>query len=449
MRHIYKDSWLVVLSTLLVFGSINTSLGQSSGGSFTITSQVVAGGGCGPDGSGGCTSSVGAGNLVVDGTAGEPGANDLFRQPPFSGRSGFWYTTLGLTPTAANGNVSGRIVDAGGHPVEGAAIRLTGTQNRLTVTDSLGNYRFDNVETNGFYTVTPTRANFTFSPAQRSFSQLGLHTEAAFNAAAAGTVINPLERTEYFVRQQYLDFLGREPDEAGLNFWVSNIESCATNEDCRTVKRIDTSAAFFLSIEFQQTGYLVYRAYQAAYGDLPGTPVPLKLSEFQPDTEAIATGVIVKQGNWEQTLEGNKQAFMTTFVARSRFAAVYPATMTPTEFVDKLFVNCGVVPSNSERASAINEFGPATTTSDTAARGRALRRVAENRALVEKEFDSAFVLMQYFGYLRRDAGATPDTDFEGYNFWLGKLDAFQGDYRQAEMVKAFLSATEYRQRFSR
>jgi hypothetical protein len=180
---------------------------------------------------------------------------------------------------------------------------------------------------------------------------------------------------------------------------------------------------------------------------MAGTPVPLKLSEFQPDTRAIATGVIVNQGNWEQTLESNKQLFMTTFVARSRFAAIYPATMTPTEFVNKLFVNSGVLPSDSERASAINEFGPATTTSDSAARGRALRRVAENPALVEKEFDSAFVLMQYFAYLRRDADATPDTDFEGYNFWLGKLDAFKGDYRQAEMVKAFLLSTEYRQRF--
>src|SRR5262249_55065137 len=207
------------------------------------------------------------------------------------------------TPTATNGNVSGRIVDEQGNPVEGAGVRMTGTQNRLTVTDAFGNYNFDNVEANGFYTVTPSRANFMFSPAQRSFSQLGLHTEAGFNANSNGDKLNPLDRSEYFVRQQYVDFLNREPDEAGFTFWVNNIESCGADAQCREVKRTDTSAAFFLSIEFQQTGYLVYRAYQSAYGDIPNAPVPLRLGEFQPDTRTIGAGVVVGQEGWEQALE--------------------------------------------------------------------------------------------------------------------------------------------------
>jgi len=108
----------------------------------------------------------------------------------------------GLTPTAANGEVSGRIVDDIGKPVEGAAIRMNGTENRLTVTDAQGNYHFDNVETNGFYTVTPARPNFTFNPAQRSFSQLGQHTDAAFTASSSGTKLNPLDASEFFVRQR-------------------------------------------------------------------------------------------------------------------------------------------------------------------------------------------------------------------------------------------------------
>src|SRR2546421_2306604 len=89
----------------LILALAVSGLAQSSGGSFTITSQVVAGGGCGPDGSGGCTSSIGSGNLVVDGTAGEPGAHDLFREPPFFARTGFLYTTLGDTPNPADGNI--------------------------------------------------------------------------------------------------------------------------------------------------------------------------------------------------------------------------------------------------------------------------------------------------------------------------------------------------------
>src|SRR5256884_510915 len=91
-----------------------------------------------------------------------------------------WTIAADASPTAANGSVSARLIDEQGRPVEGAGVRLTGTQNRLAVTDSAGNYNFDKVEANGFYTVVPSRANFSFSPAQRSFSQIGLHTDAAF-----------------------------------------------------------------------------------------------------------------------------------------------------------------------------------------------------------------------------------------------------------------------------
>jgi len=76
-----------------------------------------------------------------------------------------------------------------------------------------------------------------------------------------------------------------------------------------------------------------------------------------------------------------------------------------------------------------------------------LRAVAENAVLITSEFNRAFVLTQYFGYLRRDPNAAPDTDFSGYNFWLNKLDMFNGDFAQAEMVKAFIESTEYRHRF--
>jgi hypothetical protein len=293
----------------------------------------------------------------------------------------------------------------------------------------------------------PARANYSFSPSQRSFSALGQHTDATFNATSAGEALNPLDTSEYFVRQQYLDFLGREPDEAGLNFWVNNIDSCGADANCRAAKRIDTSAAFFLSIEFQQTGYLVYRTYQAAYGDLPGAPVPIKLGEFKPDTAEIGKGVVVNQADWQTTLEQNKVSFMAEFVQRPRFISVYPNPLTPSEFVDNLFMNAGVTPSGSERAAAINEFGLAATSSDAPARGRALRRVAENSVLAQQEFNQAFVLMQYFGYLRRDANSRPDADFSGFSFWLEKLNTFKGNFGNAEMVKAFLFSGEYLGRF--
>jgi uncharacterized repeat protein (TIGR01451 family) len=267
------------------------------------------------------------------------------------------------------------------------------------------------------------------------------------NETVNGT--NPIGNSDFFVRQHYLDFLNREPDPPGFGFWTNQINQCGADQQCIEVKRINVSAAFFLSIEFQQTGYLVYRMYKASYGNMPGTPVPLKLNEFLPDTQQIGKDVIVGQTGWEQQLENNKVAFALAFVSRARFIAAYPTTLTPAQFVDMLYLNTGVTPSASERTSVIGEFGSATNTADTAARGRAVRRVAENSTFTQQETNRAFVLMQYFGYLRRNPNDPPEAnlDFGGYNFWLGKLNQFNGNFINAEMVKAFLVSGEYRQRF--
>jgi len=80
---------------------------------------------------------------------------------------------------------------------------------------------------------------------------------------------------------------------------------------------------------------------------------------------------------------------------------------------------------------------------------RALGIVAENATLKQQETNRAFVLMQYFGYLRRNPNDAPEQNlnFDGYNFWLGKLNQFNGNFVDAEMVKAFIVSGEYRQRF--
>jgi hypothetical protein len=146
-------------------------------------------------------------------------------------------------------------------------------------------------------------------------------------------------------------------------------------------------------------------------------------------------------------LENNKQAFALAFVQRRRFTSAFPTTMTPAQFVDKLFTNAGVVPTANDRTAAINEFGSATNTSDVSVRARVLRRVAENSTLNSQEFNRAFVLMQFFGYLRRNPNDPQDTDYTGYDFWLTKLNQFNGNFVAAEMVKAFITSGEYRQRF--
>ncbi len=269
------------------------------------------------------------------------------------------------------------------------------------------------------------------------------------NDSTNGTT-NPLDNTDaqFFVRQHYIDFLNREPDSSGFAFWTGQITQCGNDPQCIEIRRINVSAAFFLSIEFQETGYLVYRIYKVALNP-PGIPVPVRYAEFLADTQQIGRGVIVGQGNWEQQLEDNKRAFAEEFVLRLVFTQRYPSSNTPAQFVDALYANAGVIPSTLERNFVIAEFGGAPNTVDTLARARVLRRISENTALKQQEFNKAFVLMQYFGYLRRNPFDPPEPtlDFQGYNFWLNKLNQFNGNYINAEMVKAFLVSTEYRHRF--
>ncbi|HEX8719135.1 MAG TPA: PQQ-dependent sugar dehydrogenase [Pyrinomonadaceae bacterium] len=259
---------------------------------------------------------------------------------------------------------------------------------------------------------------------------------------------NPIDRSDFFVRQHYLDFFSREPDAPGLQFWTNGIEQCGANQQCREVKRIDTSAAFFLAIEFQETGYLVYRLHKAAFGNIAGTPVPIRLTDFLRDTQEIGRGVVVGQGDWQNQLESNKRNFLNAFVERAAFAARYPTGQTPAQYVAALDENAGDVLTPAEEADLAARLADGRET-----RATALRRVAEDADFTRLETNRAFVLMQYFGYLRRnpdDVGfdGNPDPTFVGYNFWLSKLDAFGGDFRRAEMVKAFITSIEYRRRFA-
>jgi len=264
------------------------------------------------------------------------------------------------------------------------------------------------------------------------------------NDSSNGTS-NPVDDTTFFVRQHYVDFLNREPDTSGLNFWTNEINQCGGDLQCREIKRINVSAAFFVSIEFQNTGYLVYRVYKAALGDLTNKPVAVQLVPFLRDTQKIGQGVRVGIGDWEAQLETNKQAYILTFVQRPEFLTAYPNSMTAQQFVDKLNQNAGNVLSPADNANLVAVLG--ATPSDLNKRAQVLRSVAEDADLKNAEFNKAFVLMQYFGYLRRNPDDAPDHDFSGDSFWLNKLNSFNGDYINAEMVKAFISSDEYRHRF--
>ena len=410
---------------------------------------------------------------------------------------------------------------------------------------------------------------------------------------------NPIDDPNFFVRQHYLDFLAREPDPSGLAFWVGNITACGADPQCTEVARINVSAAFFLSIEFQNSGLAAYLTNRAAFGaSASGSPTAVLYGNFMRDLQALNRGVVFGQPGSDAQAEANKVAYYNEFVTRPEFVSKYPSTLTNAQYVDNLlasanlsltdlivnltnsqenpptnptttggarrpassgtarfqlnaggtaltmngtvnnldFTGSQTADTNDNLANAHIHAGPAvapgvngpvvwgfigtpfndnnpndavstpfgsgvggtfggkwdapegngTTLAaqlDNLKNGRAyinfhtaqfaggeirgdfpatlafrdalvagldgatetratvLRKVSEFQFLKTREMNTAFVTMEYFGYLRRD----PDTS--GFNFWKGKLDAFNGSFIQAEMVKAFLSSSEYRQRF--
>jgi hypothetical protein len=144
--------------------------------------------------------------------------------------------------------------------------------------------------------------------------------------------------------------------------------------------------------------------------------------------------VIVGNDGWEARLAANKQAFVQSWVQRPDFRARFDQ-LTNGQYVDSLILNTGVTITAAERDALVQELISGASRADV------LTRLIENPTFTRAEFNSAFVLMQYFGYLGRD----PDS--AGFNFWLNKLNQFNGNFVNAEMVKAFLVSSEYRHRF--
>jgi hypothetical protein len=286
------------------------------------------------------------------------------------------------------------------------------------------------------------------------------------NIIFASTGINPIDNSSFFVRQQYRDFLNREPDAPGWDFWTINISNCSglvkqIVDQCIDRQRGSTSAAFFLSPEFQNTGSFVLRVYWGSLGKLPAAQCALPAglsgqcrplySDYLADMSQVARGIVVDNKLAPEVINANKRAFVDQFVNKAEFKARYDA-LNNQQFVDKLFTTTGIVPSDSERSALVNGLDSGTETrssvvfkvvdgTQTVTDGALVFQTTYGKAFFDQEFDTAFVFMEYVGYLRRNP------DQAGYDFWLGKLKHY-GNWMDAEMVRAFILSPEYRQRFS-
>jgi len=238
---------------------------------------------------------------------------------------------------------------------------------------------------------------------------------------------NPIDDVTLFVRQQYRDFLNREPDSVGLQNWVNTLAPCPNGGfgelDHPECDRVHVSMGFFQSSEFLGRGYFGFRFYMAALGQRP------TYQQFTADMSLL--GGVKSSPEEEQA----KTDFAEAFVQRSEFVARYGSLTDATQYVDALLQSAGLQ-NLSIRSQLISGLQNGTKT-----RGRVLREIAETQEALDRFLVDGFVAIQYFGYLHRD----PDT--VGYDNWTRTLREDPNNIRH--MVFGFLYSTEYRSRFGR
>jgi hypothetical protein len=249
------------------------------------------------------------------------------------------------------------------------------------------------------------------------------------------TELNPIDRNDFFVRQQYLDFLFREPDAAGFQAWLGVLNNCSDVNNNPQCDRVLVSSSFFGSPEFRIKGFFVYRFYALAFRQLPA------YAQIVPDMVSVT-------GQTAAETAQRRAAFADSFVARPEFLARYPVSLSNMDFVNRLMDQYGLqtittpdpsAPDGSTkvtltRADLINRLNAVTLM-----RAQVVRAIADSDQVAQIEFNPAFVFMQYVGYLKRDPDAA------GFNAWLNYLNAHPTDFRT--MVNGFVNSPEYRSRF--
>jgi Tol biopolymer transport system component len=234
---------------------------------------------------------------------------------------------------------------------------------------------------------------------------------------------NPIDDAQFFVRQQYLDFLGRDPDQVGFQNWMATLLSCPEGGygiNHPTCDRVHVAKSFYQSLEFQTRGYWAYRFYETAFGRTP------TYAEFIPD--------IAKVGgpkNPQQEAESKNQ-YMDEFVGRTEFRQRYDSLAAPAQFIDALLQTAGT-PDHPLRGTLISGLQTGQKT-----RAQVLREIVESKEVEDRFYVRGFVSMMYYGFVRR----TPDP--VGLDNYVLKLNQ-TGDPRA--MSFDFIYSTEYRARF--
>jgi hypothetical protein len=254
------------------------------------------------------------------------------------------------------------------------------------------------------------------------------------NTAYYNNVQNPIDDSQFFVRQQYLDFLSREPDPDGFRSWLTVLQNCSDVNNNPACDRITVSSSFFRGNEFQLKGFYVYRFYKLAFNRLP------LYEEIMPDMNYVS-------GSTPQEVYQRKAQLAELFTQRPEFQANFGGKSN-SEYVAILMSRYQLTsittfdpanPDGAQKVTLTNADLVHRLNTNMLSRAQVLRAVADSDEVGGREYNQAFVAMQYYGYLRR----TPDE--AGYHGWLNYLNANPTDFRT--MINGFMNSNEYRSRF--
>ena len=419
---VYTGTTISALSSTLVVSNDDVVSGDvSSSVTFTATAGITY-------------------RIAVDGWGGESGNIKLNWNKPtcsqptvqlsagsFSVNEGAGHVDIAVTRTDTAGAATVDYATSDTFPISQDCLFVNGVaSSRCDYATTLGTLQFAAGESSKTIiipivddNITDGNEAFTLTLSNPTGAALGTSTATVTITDNANTAGNPIDVDTFFVNQHYIDLLGRLPDTAGYNAWLDILRRCGTayTPPC---DRIEVSSAFFRSEEFQSRGYFVYRLYSTV-GKIP------LYEQFMPDFAKVSGFLSAQQ------LEANKVALANDFTTRSDFQTKYGAITAPTAYVDALLQTVGF-PGHSSRQTWINGL-----TNSTLTRAQVFRQVAETTEVYNKYYREAFVIMQYFGYLRRSADGS-------YVNWITIMAQNNDDYRI--MINGFLNSAEYRRRFA-
>ena len=278
---------------------------------------------------------------------------------------------------------------------------------------------------------------------------------------------NPILDNRRFVKQQYLDFLGRQPDESGWEFWIGQIPNdpnCAFDR-LGCYGRVNTSIAFFESIENKSTTFFAYRVHRLTFSSFPkpedssgfSTRTNPRMERLFADARKTGRGVVVGAPGWDTLLNANQHAYCDAWVQTAEFLDLYPPGMSNAQMVQTWYANAQV---------PLDDFGQTAIArlDNGEDRGTVLFDVVQSDAFASSDhiarpdtvrflWNPMYVLLCYMGYLRRNPDDAPNlNDLSGYNFWLNKINdqtfnQNDPDTGRHEMIRAFIVADEYTTRF--